>query len=132
MKELGSDTLLSIPAAAELARVPERTLRDRLMRLDTRLRAEGRAHILERDGRHWKVRLEALRSEMRTAESVDRFDVRVEELEGRVEELGDRQTSLRDSMRAERRRQKRRWDAQTKVNDGLRQALLGMNELERS
>ena len=128
---LDIDTTIGIPEAAERAKVPERTMRDRLTRLNRKLTSEGRANILERDGRLWKVRLEALKAEMRTKDAADKVDIRIEELEGRVEELSDRQTSLRDTVQAERRRQKRRWDAQVKVNDGLRQAMLGMSELEQ-
>jgi hypothetical protein len=129
MSGLGIDTLLSIPEAAELAKVPERTMRRRLLQLDAKLRAEGRRGILERPGEHWKVRLEALHAELRTAELAEQLGGRVESLESRVEDISLKQIALRDSVQAERRRQSRRWEAQEKVNAGLRQALLGMSEL---
>jgi ABC-type phosphate transport system auxiliary subunit len=127
--------MLSIPEAAALANVPERTMRDRLKRLDGKLRADGRARILERAGKVWMVRLEALRAELRTVELADQLDGRMESLESTVDELGLRQVALRDTlhaeMHAEMRRQEKRWEAQAKVNAGLRQALAGMTELAK-
>lgn len=133
---LGIDTLLSIPEAAELARVPERTMRRRLMQLDRQLRKDGRARVLQRNGKDWKVRLEALRAELRTVELAEQLDTRMDSLESRVEDLDVKQERLCGVVHAEKRRQEKRWAAQSEVNaglqastDGLRRALEGMSAL---
>lgn len=126
---LGTDTMVTIPLAAARGGVPEVTLRKRLKRLNARMLSEGRRPFLERDGKNWIVRLEAMRAELRTADHVDEVELRVEGLEGRVDELGARQTALRDTVQAEKRRNEARWKAQAKVNNGLQMAVSGIAEL---
>lgn len=126
---IGADTMVGIPEAARTYGVPESTLRRRLKRANGRLTEQGRRAFLEKDGKNWVVRLELLRSELRTAEHVDEVESRVEELECRVDEIGARQSALRDTVQAERRRNDGRWKAQEKVNEGLRMALSGIVEL---
>jgi|GEM_PF-5345309 hypothetical protein len=132
--KLEIDTMIGIPEAARMIGEPERTLRDRLTKLDARLRSEGKRGVLLRYGsRSWSVRLEALRDELRSPASEEPgsgLGIRVEEIDARLCALRDSHRKLRDSHEAEKRRQARRWDAQVRVNDGLRAAAEAMKELE--
>ena len=132
--KLEIDTMIGIPEAARMIGEPERTLRDRLTKLDARLRSEGKRGVLLRYGsRSWSVRLEALRDELQTPRECDASNgigTRVDDLDAKLCALRDSHRKLRDSHEAEKRRQARRWDAQVRVNDGLRAAAEAMKELE--
>lgn len=117
--KLGIDTIIGIPEAARLAEEPERTIRDRLTKLDARLRREGRPGILVRFGsRSWSVRLEALQAELRTrgAEPEEPSSFGLDSLEAKFSALLESHRRLRNIHEAEKRRQAKRWEAHDKAD----------------
>jgi hypothetical protein len=106
------DTLIGIPEAARLAKEPIHKMRRRLKRLAARCRRDGAPPVLYMDGRHLMVRVEALQLEMRTPEAASR----IEALESAVGHVEGKVDALKNSHLAEKRRQKKRWDIQERMN----------------
>lgn len=121
------DTLIGIPEAAKLAKEPVHKMRRRLKRLDARCRLDGNPPVLYLDGRHLKVRVEALQLEMRTPESASR----IESLESAVGDVEVKVDKLRNSHLAEKRRQGRRWEIQERLNRSFAEQARDIDELAK-
>lgn len=122
--------LMSIPEAARRARVPERTMRDRMVKLDRSIRETGGTAILVRfggKGAPWKIRVDVLQAAV--GATGDEPGDALDGILSRLDDLDTKMMAVRNGLRAERRRNEKRWDAQRQVNEGLASAVTGLGKL---
>lgn len=120
--------LLSIPAAARKAGVPERTMRDRLKKLDATLRSSGCPGFLVRfggKGSPWKVNVDALDRAIGKGREQSESGA----LASKLELLETRLTALRNSHQAERRRTAEKWALQERINRRTIEQLSDLTQL---
>ena len=104
---------MGIPEAAARAKVPERTMRDRMIRINQSIVDSGGDPVLIREGRRgpWKILVMALKRA--TGGEVSEP---LEDVIARLETLDTRLTALRNTVAAEKRRQAMRWEIQDRIN----------------